>query len=81
MEEGIFAVGSAQHTARVLMDVLQGAGETTGELLVAHRSGTVAMGGVRETFDAYETAVERILGLPPGSFTYIDDQLLHAWFA
>ncbi|HSM33481.1 MAG TPA: TetR/AcrR family transcriptional regulator [Anaerolineae bacterium] len=80
VEEGVFAVDSAPHTARVLMDVLQGAGEMTGELLVAHRSGAIAMGAVRETFDAYETAVERILGLPSGSFTYIDDQLLHAWF-
>ncbi len=81
VEEEIFAVDSAPHTARVLLDVLQGAGEMTGELLVAHRAGAIDTAAVRETFDAYESAVERILGLPPRSFTYIDDQLLHAWFA
>ena len=81
VEEGIFAVDSAHDTARVLMDVLQGAGETTGALLIGKRSGTIDLDAVRETFDAYDTAVERILGLPPGSFSYIDDQLLHAWFA
>ena len=80
-EEGTFAVDSADHTARVLLDVLQGAGETTGELLVRMRSGAIDLDTVRQAFDAYETAIERILGLPPGSFTYIDDQLLHAWFA
>jgi hypothetical protein len=45
------------------------------------RSGAIDLDTVRQAFDAYETAIERILGLPPGSFTYIDDQLLHAWFA
>ena len=30
---------------------------------------------------AYEEAIERILGLPAGSFTLIDDASMHTWFA
>jgi AcrR family transcriptional regulator len=79
--EGAFTVTSAEHAARVLWALLEGAGEAAGELLIGHGAEAIPLHEVRRTFAAYEEAVERVLGLPGGSFTYIDDQTLKVWFA
>lgn len=79
--EGTFAVTSAGHAARVIWALLEGAGETTGELLVSHQAAAITLEEARRTFAAFEEAVERVLGLPAGSFTYIDEQTLRVWFA
>ena len=79
--EGVFGVTSPDHTARVLVDLLEGTGETAAGLLVERAEGRVPLDEVRRTFAAYDEAVERILGLPRGSFSCIDEQTLRAWFA
>ena len=79
--EGTFAVTSAGHAARVIWALLEGAGETTGELLVGHETAAVPLEDARRTVAAFEEAVERVLGLPAGSFTYVDEQTLRVWFA
>jgi len=79
--EGTFDTTSAGHAARVIWALLESAGETTGELLVVHDTEAVPLEEAHRTFAAYEEAVERVLGLPAGSFTYIDDQTIRVWFA
>lgn len=80
MGEGAFTVSSAEHAARVLWTLLEGAGDTAGELLIDHHAAAIPVAEARRALAAYEEAVERVLGLPPGSFTYIDDQTLRVWF-
>jgi AcrR family transcriptional regulator len=79
--QGVFHVASPRHTARVLVDLLEGTGEAAAELLVGREDAAVALAEVRRVFAAYDQAVERVLGTPPGSFTCIDEQTLRAWFA
>jgi AcrR family transcriptional regulator len=78
---GTFAVSSPEHTARVLADLLQATGETAAELLLEHEREAKPMAEVRAVFDAYDEAIERLLGLAPDSFTCMDDPTLRAWFA
>jgi AcrR family transcriptional regulator len=80
-DEGVFTVSSPGDTARVLADLLQATGDTATELLMAHEEHPLPLAQVRRAFDAYDEAVERILGLAPNTFTFMDDQTLRAWFA
>ncbi len=80
-DEGVFTPTSPDHTARVLADLLQASGDAAAELLMAQDGRPTPIEQVRRTFDAYDEAVERILGLEPHTFTFIDDQTLRAWFA
>jgi len=80
-DEGVFTPTSPDHTARVLADLLQASGDAAAELLMAQDGRPTPVEQVRRTFDAYDEAVERILGLEPHTFTFIDDQTLRAWFA
>ncbi len=43
--------------------------------------GRVAFEEVQDFMHAYAEAIERILGLSPGSFVLIDDASLTTWFA
>lgn len=78
--EGVFSVTSPAATARVLADLIEGTGETAASLLVSHEGHAAALAQVRAAFGAYDEAVERILGLPRGSFHCVDEQTLRAWF-
>jgi AcrR family transcriptional regulator len=78
--EGIFTVTSEQHAARVLTSLLDAYGETARELAIRRRADTVSLDEVGRTFAAYDEAVERVLGLPAGSFTSVDVPSLHLWF-
>jgi hypothetical protein len=42
--------------------------------------GRITLDQVERRMAAYDEAVERILGLKPGSFTFIDRSGLRTWF-
>jgi AcrR family transcriptional regulator len=79
-DEGWLADGDPAHVARVLVSLLQGANEAATELYFARQTGTIPFEEVEPRLEAYWRAMERILGLPTGSFTEIDRATLHAWF-
>jgi AcrR family transcriptional regulator len=78
--EGTFTVGSPEHSARVLLTVIEASGETAGDLLLLRRTNEVPAEEIRQAMAAYEEAIERILGLPAGSFRLMDDETFHVWF-
>jgi AcrR family transcriptional regulator len=80
-EDGAFTVGSPGHTARVLADLLQAAGETAAELLLEQAQEPRPFVEIQQTFEAYDEAIERVLGLPPDSFDCMDEPTIRAWFA
>lgn len=78
--EGLFHTGSPDHAARVLVGLIQSFGDAATELLVARQAQAIGFEDVVRAVEANTEACERILGLPAGSLTLIDDAALRFWF-
>jgi AcrR family transcriptional regulator len=78
--DGTFEVTSPQDAARILVSLLNSSGETLGQLLLDHLTEPVPLGEAQRVLAAYDEAVERILGLPAGSFELVDSPSLRFWF-
>ena len=79
--EGVFTATSPDHAAEVLLVLLIGSGEALGRLFLACLDGDAPVADVERSIAAYDEAIERILGLPPGSFELVDAPTLRFWFA
>lgn len=80
-DEGTFEIAaSPEHTARVLVAIQLSAGETATDLFIACHAGNTTFVEVEEALHAYPEACERLLGLPPGAFPFIERETLRAWF-
>jgi AcrR family transcriptional regulator len=79
-EERVFTATSPDHTGRVLVSLMYAFNESAVELFLARQVGTVTFEQVRRATAANVEAFERILGLPPGSLTLVDDATLRLWF-
>jgi len=77
--EGVFSVSSPDETARVLVSLLQALNELASELFVKRQAGAIALVEVEQTLSAYIEAMERILGVPPGSLPR-EQSTLRKWF-
>lgn len=79
-EEGTFRVTDARETARLIVALIQGMGPPLGDLVLAEpRDGTLE--AARRLMATYNEAIERILGLTPGSVEMVDEDTLRVWFA
>lgn len=78
--EGTIALVDPDEMARVVLALLLDAGDEAGELYLARRAGTVTLDAVRRRVASYRTAIERLLGLQPGSVQLVDDETLQTWF-
>jgi AcrR family transcriptional regulator len=78
--EGSFTTTYPEHLARVLVALMQGMGELAMELWVGRQDDTVTLEDVKRTFDAYQEAFERIVGVPPGSLRFLDEPTIEFWF-
>jgi AcrR family transcriptional regulator len=79
--EGAFSVTSPEHSARVMLALLLGANEHASWLYTANHAGEIPFEVVEGALAAYPEAMERILGAPPGSLRWWDDDaILHDWF-
>jgi AcrR family transcriptional regulator len=79
-DEGVFTVGPPDEVARVLVSLMQGANEEAVRLFVARQAGTVSLADVESFVAAYAEAFERLLGLPAGSMTFVNDATLRQWY-
>jgi AcrR family transcriptional regulator len=78
--EGAFSATSPDHTAAILVGLLFGSSDTIGQLVLDRHEGSIPFEEVERYMQAYNEAIERILGLPAGSFVLIDSHALHVWF-
>jgi AcrR family transcriptional regulator len=81
VEEGTMNPSSPDHAAKLIAGLFTGSADVIFDLLVARLDGRIPLEEVEHFMHAYDEAVERILGLPAGSFVTIDDASLHTWFA
>jgi AcrR family transcriptional regulator len=79
--EGVMDPGSPDHAATVITALFTGSTDAIFGLLMDRLDGRVAFEEVQDFMHAYSEAIERILGLAPGSFVLIDDVSLTTWFA
>lgn len=80
VEDGVFTTNSPDHSASVLLALMEGARDTAVELFLARQANTITFEAVERTFAAYTEAFERILGIPAGSLTLTDAPTLRIWF-
>ena len=78
--EGTFAAQSPEETAIVLTSLMQGFQQQATDLFVARQAGTIGFDVVQRSIAANTEAFERILGIPKGSLTLIDEPTLRFWF-
>ena len=79
-DEGAFTPTSPEYAAGILVALFNGSSDAIGRLVVDRQDGLVAYAEVERFMRAYEEAIERILGLRPGSFVLIEEPALHVWF-
>jgi AcrR family transcriptional regulator len=78
--EGTVVAGSPIDIARVLVSFIQANQDVATELYAARQFGLIRFDEVERAFEAYREALERILGVPPGSVRVVDRQVLHYWY-
>ena len=79
--EGAFDPTSPDDAAVILPALLTGSSDAISGLLLDRLDGRVSYEEVQKFIDAFEEAIERILGLAPGSFTLVDPDSMRTWFA
>ncbi|HEY5034933.1 MAG TPA: TetR/AcrR family transcriptional regulator [Candidatus Dormibacteraeota bacterium] len=80
VKEGTFAAESPQETAMVLTSLMQGFQQQAADQFIARQAGTIGFDVVQRSVAANTKAFERILGIPKGSLTLIDEPTLRFWF-
>jgi AcrR family transcriptional regulator len=78
--EGVFVVGSARETARVLVSLMQGMNEDAGLLFLDIDNGLAPLGAFESRVVAYVEAFERILGARPGSLRFPGTSVIRDWY-
>ena len=81
IQEGVMTAIYPDQVGELIMSLAQDAGETIGALLLWFDPERDDMQRVERTVAVYTEAFERVLGVPAGSLTLVDDQTLKEWFA
>jgi len=81
IQEGVMTATYPDQVGEVIASLAQDAGEAVGALLFSFDPERDDMQRVERTIVVYTDAFERLLGVPPGSLTLVDDQTLREWFA
>jgi AcrR family transcriptional regulator len=79
--EGTFDPSSPDDCAVILVALFSGSGDALVRLLMDRLDGRIPFTAAQRRIAAYEEAIERILGLPPGSFVLVDPHAMRVWFA
>jgi len=80
-DEGVFAVGSPDDTARVMVALLHGLNDLAVRTFIGRGEGGASLADVEAMVAAYVEAMERILGVPAGTLTLVDKAVLREWYA
>jgi AcrR family transcriptional regulator len=78
--EGFFTSRHPDQLARVVVGFLVSMGELAMELWIGRQEGTITFEEVKETFEAYLEAFERIVGARPGSLKFLDEPTIAFWY-
>jgi AcrR family transcriptional regulator len=79
--EGAFMLADPEGMARVVLSLILDTGDEAGELYMRRQAGEVDLDTVRRRLQTYQVALERVLGVAPGTVHLLDEQTLQTWFA
>jgi AcrR family transcriptional regulator len=79
--EGSMHVSSADDAAIIVTALFAGSTDELRRRLMAAFDGEISIEEISHFIHAYDEAIERILGLPEGSFTILAPDLIQLWFA
>jgi len=80
IDEGVISADSPDETATVLTSLMLGYQQLAAGHMIARQAGAVSFEEVRRSIAAFTEGFERILGVPKGSITLIEEPTLHFWF-
>lgn len=80
VSEGSFALADPDQMARVVLALILDTADEAGELFVARQAGEVDYDTVRRRFETYQIAIQRLLGVEPGTLILANDEVLRLWF-
>jgi AcrR family transcriptional regulator len=78
--EGTFDVVDPAITAELVLALITSANEAASRLFLACQKGAATIADARTLIAGYQQAIERVLGAPRGSLTYVNDDTLQLWF-
>lgn len=78
--EGTFSLTQPDDMARVVLALMMDTGDEAGQLYVARHAGKISLDDVRQRISTYESAIERLLGVAPGTLQLVDEPTLRTWF-
>lgn len=81
IDEGAFALAHPDELAHVIVALVFEFGQANADLYLAYHAGSVDRATVERLAETYTLALERILGVEPGSLILFDADALRAWFA
>ncbi len=81
VEEGTMSAVSPEAAARAITSLILGAQDAATDLFLAGQEHAVPFQAVVEVVAGYTEAMERVLGLPPGSLKLFEEGRLRLWFA
>jgi AcrR family transcriptional regulator len=79
-DEGTFTVDSAEDAAQLCVALIQGTQEIAADLYVARGQDRIPLEVVERKFQFFADGYARILGAPPGSLRFIDEETIRLWF-
>jgi hypothetical protein len=80
VNEGAFTLTDPDQMARVVLALILDTADEAGELFVARQAGQVDFDTVKRRFETYQVAIQRLLGVEPGTLRLLDEETLHMWF-
>jgi len=81
ISEGTFSLAQPDEMARVVLALMMDTGDEAGQLYLARHAGQATFDDVRQRISTYESALERLLGVRPGTLHLVDESTLQTWFA
>lgn len=79
VEEGVFETEFVEESAGITLAIIQSLSDTLYDILLNPDNYQDSVVLARRRFAAVETAIERVLGAPPGSLSLVDPQAIAAW--
>lgn len=81
IHEGVFTTAYPDYVSQVNINLLQGVGDTFADMLLSTEPDQNALERCIAQLEAYDDALERVLGAPKDSINLIDPGLIREWFA